>query len=224
MYVLDIVGPDGEAGGYFGQFAVMMKLVTGAPGGGVEVKKVKEEKIEQAKVRARKSVKETLKILKAASSFSNAAKKMVLEKEEEVKAEKEEEDLAEEVKVEKTGLEVNSDDLVVARIVQNNVIPDSMVTKMYNIDIVVGEEKRKRLTWDAVASGTYKVISTCPQVIVPLQDRICIAIGEGGEQVIRLLFLANKHAMTMQAGIIIQREGDGRICECLKFALEYKDA
>jgi len=215
LFVFDISGPGGQAKGYFGQLAVTMRLISGRKeGGGQRGAKVlsdKSARVESAKKKAKASVSDAVKVLKAASVFSDAAKKLV-----EKGGEDEEEEVVEAPVVQE------SDSVKLARIVQSNMIPDNMVTKLYNITTPVGVEKRKRIVWDHSAAGTYKLISTCPEVLVPLQNEIVVGIGDNAEKVIRLMLVACNHTMVMPAGLLIVREGDGRICEALKFMIRYE--
>ena len=219
LFVFDISGPGGQASGYFGQFAVTMKLVTGRmEQRGAKALNDKAARLETAKKKAKAGVSDVIKVLKEASTFSDAAKKLVKDK----RLVEEGGEVTEEEEEQEAPVVEESDIVKLARIVQNNMIPDNMVTKLYNITTPVGVEKRKRIVWDHSAAGTYKLISTCPEVLVPLQNEIVVGMGDNSERVIRLMLVACNHTMVMPAGLLIVREGDGKICEALKFEIRYE--
>lgn len=201
VFVVDIVGEDeevGRKGGYHGQFAMMMRLVGDLTRNAAQKSPVR-EMVERRTVKAKKIAKQEV------GRLGKGEEKGEGEGEGEAKEEGE-------------GWED------VREMVKDGRIPDDKVTKSYTVSVAVGEEKRKKLSWEGPGvSGTFKIISTCPEIIVPLLPEVRVGLGEDKAGVIRLLMCKSNMAMKTQVGIVIVRKEDGMIMECLKFTVVYEE-
>jgi hypothetical protein len=85
------------------------------------------------------------------------------------------------------------------------------------------EKKRQKLKWAGPTSGNFRVISTHPDILVPLNGEVRIGLGEDKVGVLRLLFAKSNVAMQVQAGVIVVRKEDGFVMERLRFTIMYDE-
>jgi hypothetical protein len=96
---------------------------------------------------------------------------------------------------------------------------DAHVTKQFNVSMMVGKGSRKKIPWMVQSKGTFSVVSSCPELVVPMTDVIEVKLGEDQNRVIRLNFLATSTAMKTEAKIVVRRDEDDLVVECFLFQI-----
>ena len=100
-------------------------------------------------------------------------------------------------------------------------IHDSAVTKTYSINMACGMEKRKKIPWTGV-SGTFNLISTMPEILVPLKSEIRVGL-EDKVGSIKFLILKSAAPLRTEAGLVVIRKEDGFVVEHLRFKINIHD-
>lgn len=94
------------------------------------------------------------------------------------------------------------------------------VTKTYNVKMGLGKGVRKKIPWTVPSGGSYVVISSVPSLVVPMTERIEAKLGEDHDRCVRLSFIGSSVAMKAECKVVIKREEDGLVVECLLFQVE----
>ena len=103
--------------------------------------------------------------------------------------------------------------------------PDHLITKRYDLVCNIKKSNRKKFSWAPPGSGTYSIISSCPEILAPMESEINIPLGvdeANRSVVVRLLVVPVEYCFSTHVTLVIRRE-DNLVVECLRFSVEFVD-